>query len=337
MLKYIANRILLAIPTLVVISIISFIIIQLPPGDLLTSYLAELRQREGEEAANAYAEIIDQYREEYGLNQPIHIQYYKWMRNILLKGDFGRSFEHYRPVKELIWERLGLTVLLTGTTMIFTWMLAIPIGVLSATKQYSIPDYFFSFVSFLGLGIPNFLIALVLMWVAFSYFGTAVTGLFSPEYVDAPWNVAKISNLLSHIWLPVFVLGIGGTAGLIRTMRANMLDEMHKPYVQVARAKGLQERRVIWKYPVRIALNPFISQLGSSFPRLVSGATIVSIVLNLQTSGPVLLRALLSQDMHLAGAFILLLSTLTVIGTLVSDILLVLTDPRIAFGSKATA
>jgi peptide/nickel transport system permease protein len=337
MLKYIANRIVLAIPTLFVISVISFVIIQLPPGDLLTSYLAELRQREGEEAANAYAQVIDQYREEYGLNQPIYVQYYKWMRNILLKGDFGRSFEHYRPVKELIWERLGLTVLLTGSTMIFTWMLAIPIGVLSATRQYSVADYFFSFVSFLGLGIPNFLIALVLMWVAFAYFDTAITGLFSPEYVDTPWSADKILNLLSNLWLPIVVLGISGTAGLIRTMRANMLDEMHKPYVQVARAKGLQERRVTWKYPVRIALNPFISQLGSSFPRLVSGATIVSIVLNLQTSGPVLLRALLSQDMYLAGAFILLLSTLTVVGTLVSDILLAFADPRIAFESRATA
>jgi peptide/nickel transport system permease protein len=336
MLKYIARRILLAIPTLFVISIISFVIIQLPPGDLLTSYLAELRQREGEEAANAYAEVIEQYREEYGLNQPIWVQYYKWMRNILLRGDFGRSFEHYRPVKELIWERLGLTVLLTGSTMIFTWLLAIPIGVLSATRQYSLADYFFSLVSFVGLGIPNFLIALVLMWVSFAYFDLSITGLFSPEYVDAPWSLAKIANMLSHLWLPVLVLGISGTAGLIRTMRANTLDEMNKPYVQVARAKGLQERRMTWKYPVRIALNPFISQLGSSFPRLVSGATIVSIVLNLQTSGPVLLRALLSQDMYLAGAFILLLSTLTVVGTLVSDILLAVADPRIAFSAQSS-
>ena len=331
MLRYIFRRVLLAIPTLIVISIIAFAIIQLPPGDYLTSYIAGLRVTEGEEAANAYREIIDQLRVQYGLDKPVYVQYAKWVSNIILRGDFGYSFEQKRAVNLLIWERLGLTVLLTGTTLIFTWLLAIPIGVLSATKQYSLADYFFTFWSFVGLGVPNFLVALILMWVAFAYFDLSITGLFSPEFIDVPWSLARFGNMMSHIWVPVLVLGMGGSASLIRTMRANMLDELNKPYVQVARAKGLKEWRLIWKYPVRLALNPFVSSIASAFPQLVSGATIVSIVLNLPTTGPLLLRSLLSQDMFLAGSFILLLSVLTLIGTLVSDILLVLVDPRIAF------
>jgi peptide/nickel transport system permease protein len=331
MAKYILKRILLAIPTLIVVSIVSFVVIQLPPGDFLTSYIAQVRATEGDAAASQLISIIPQLEAQYGINQPLHVQYFKWITNIITRGDFGYSFEQKQPVNVLIWERLGLTVLLTGITLIFTWLLAIPIGVLSATRQYSFGDYFFTFTSFVGLGLPNFLIALVLMWIAFAYFDTSITGLFSSEYVSQPWSLAKVGNLLSRIWLPVVVLGLGGTASLIRTMRANLLDELNKPYVETARAKGVSEERLIWKYPVRIALNPFVSSLGWALPQLVSGATIVSIVLNLQTTGPLLLRSLLSQDMYLAGSFILLLSTLTVIGTLISDILLALLDPRIAY------
>jgi peptide/nickel transport system permease protein len=329
--RYILKRVLLAIPTLIVVSVISFVVIQLPPGDFLTSYIAQVRQTEGDAAANSLTSVIPALEEQYGLNKPIYEQYAIWMKNILTKGDFGYSFEEKRPVSELIWERLGLTILLTGLTLIFTWLLAIPIGVLSATRQYSLGDYFFTFMSFVGLGIPNFLIALVLMWLAFSYFDTSITGLFSPEYAEAPWSLAKFGDMLTKIWLPIVVLGLGGTASLIRTMRANLLDELHKPYVEAARAKGVKENTLIWRYPVRIALNPFVSSIGWAFPQLVSGATIVSIVLNLPTTGPLLLRSLLSQDMYLAGSFVLLLSVLTVVGTLVSDILLALLDPRIVY------
>ncbi len=331
MARYILQRVLLAIPTLILVSIISFAIIQLPPGDYLTSYIAQVRQSEGDAAANQLGSLVVQLRAQYGLDQPIHVQYYRWVSNILLRGDFGYSFEQKMPVNILIWERLVLTVVLTGTTLIFTWLLAIPIGVLSATRQYSIGDYFFTFLSFVGLGIPNFLIALILMWIAFRYFNTTITGLFSPEYANAPWSLAKFGDLMSRIWLAVVVLGLGGTASLIRTIRANLLDELNKPYVEAARAKGLTERELIWKYPVRLALNPFISSVGWALPQLISGATIVSIVLNLPTTGPLLLRSLLAQDMYLAGSFVLMLSVLTVVGMLISDILLALMDPRIVY------
>jgi peptide/nickel transport system permease protein len=331
MARYIVRRILLAIPTLILVSIISFIIIQLPPGDFLTAYIAQVRQMEGDQAANQLQGIIPQLKAQYGLDQPFHVQYLLWIRNILLKGDFGYSFEQKQPVSTLIWERLGLTIVLTSATLLFTWLLAIPVGVFSAVRQYSLGDYFFTFLGFIGLGIPNFLIALILMWIAFAYFDTSITGLFSEEYIDAPWSLARLADMLKHLWLPIIVLGLGGTASLIRTMRANLLDELNKPYVEAGRAKGLSEQRLIWKYPVRIALNPFISSIGWALPQLVSGATIVSIVMNLPTTGPLMLRSLLAQDMYLAGAFVLLLSTLTVIGMLISDVLLALFDPRIKY------
>lgn len=331
MTTYIFRRVLLAIPTLIAITVMSFVIIQLPPGDFLTSYIAERRAIEGDAAADALNELVDQLRTRYGLDEPLHVQYFTWITNILFEGDFGYSFEQQQPVSRLIWERLGLTLILTSSTLVFTWLLAIPIGVISATKQYSWQDYLFTFISFVGLGVPNFLLALILMYIAFAYFDLTITGLFSPEYVSAPWSVDKVLNMLSHIWVPVIVLGVSGTAGLIRTMRANLLDELNKPYVDTARAKGVKEAHLIWKYPVRIALNPFISSIGWALPRLISGATIVSIVLSLPTTGPLLLRSLLSQDMFLAGSFVLLLSVLTVIGTLISDILLVMLDPRIAY------
>lgn len=316
----------MAIPTMFVISIVSFALIQLPPGDFLTSYAATLSQQ----GDTIPPEQLEALREAYGLGQPMYVQYFKWIRGIF-RGDFGRSLEWGMPVQDLIWERLALTVVLSAATFIFIWTLAIPIGIYSATHQYSILDYIFTFFGFLGLGIPNFMLALVLMWMGFAYFGQEVGGLFSPEYKNAPWDLARVWDMIKHLWIPMVVLGTAGTAGLIRTMRANTLDEINQPYVETGRAKGLTERRVIWKYPVRVALNPFISTAGWALPELVSGATIVAVVLSLPTVGPLLLRALLSQDMYLAGAIILLISVLTIIGTFISDILLAWLDPRIRY------
>ncbi len=328
MLEFIVRRTLLAILTLFVISIVSFTLIQLPPGDFLTNYAAMLAEM-GE--GGIPAEQLVALQEAYGLNQPVYVQYFKWITGILLRGDFGMSLEWKRPVAELIWERIGLTVVLTGATVLITWLLAIPIGVYSATHQYSKLDYFFTTLGFLGLATPNFMIALVLMWIAFSVFGQDVGGLFSEEFKNAPWSLAKVMDMLSHLWIPILVLGTEGMAGLIRTMRANLLDELHKPYVIAARARGLSEWRLIWEYPVRVALNPFISTIGYVFPHLVSGSVIVAVVLNLQIAGPLYLRALQSQDMYLAGAFILLFGVMTIIGTLISDLLLAWLDPRIRY------
>src|SRR5262245_18751 len=326
MLQFILRRVLMAIPPRFVISFVSFILIQLPPGHFLTSYAAT-RSQQGDIIP---PEQLEALREAYGLGQPMYIQYFKWMRGIF-HGDFGQSLEWGMPVKDLIWERLALTVVLSGATFLFVWTLAIPIGIYSATHQYSILDYLFTFFGFLGLGIPNFMLALVLMWVGFAYFGQDVGGLFSPEFKNEPWSMARVWDMMAHLWIPMLVLGTAGTAGLIRTMRANTLDEVNQPYVETARAKGLTEQKVIWKYPVRVALNPFVSTAGWALPELVSGATIVAVVLSLPTVGPLLLRALLSQDMYLAGAIILLISVLTIIGTLISDILLAWLDPRIRY------
>lgn len=326
MLAYIGKRLLLMIPTLIAISIVSFIIIQLPPGDYLTTYVTRL-QASGDLVE---PEVIDALYRRYGLDKPIHLQYVKWITN-MLSGDFGWSMDWDRPVGELIWERLALTMVISSATLLFTWLVAFPIGFYSAVRQYSIGDYFATFISFLGVATPNFLLALVLMWIAFSQFGQSVGGLFSPEYVDAPWSFAKVKDLIGHLWIPMVVLGTSSTAGLIRVMRANLLDELHKPYVLTARSKGLSEARLLVKYPVRAALNPFVSSVGWILPSLVSGSTIVAVVLSLPTSGPLYLRALRSQDMFLAGSFMLMLSALTVLGTLISDILLAWLDPRIRF------
>ncbi|HEU5012259.1 MAG TPA: ABC transporter permease [Roseiflexaceae bacterium] len=325
MLQYIVRRILYMIPTLFIISIISFAIIQLPPGDFLSSYVATLRAQ-GEDIDPTALTVLKQ---QYGLDQPIYVQYGKWMSNILLHGDFGLSFEWREPVANLIWERIGLTMLISGLTILVTWVIAIPAAVYVATHQYSFLDYLISFISFVGLGTPGFLVALIFLWVMLSLFGINATGLFSPEYINAPWSFAKFANMMQHIWAPVLILAIDNSAGIIRTVRANLLDELNRPYVETARAKGLKERALIWKYPVRVALNPFFSTVGWTLAALVSGETLIAVVLNLQTSGPLLLRALISQDMYLAGAFVLLLSALTVIGTLLSDILLAWADPRI--------
>ncbi len=327
MLQYIGRRLLMLIPTLIAISIISFVIIQLPPGDFLTAYLGQLRTTGTELDESEIAAM----RVRYGLDTPIYVQYAKWMWGVL-HGDFGMSFLWNKPVSELIGERLALTFVISLTTLMVTWIIALPIGVYSATHQYSVGDYFFTAISFIGKGIPDFMIALILMWIALSKFGVSAGGLFSSAYREAPWSMAKVWDLLKHLWVPTIVLGLGGTAGLIRVMRANLLDELHKPYVNTARAKGLTERRTLWKYPVRLALNPFVSTVGFSLPGLISGATIISVVLNLPTNGPLMLGALTSQDMYLAGSFVLILSAATVIGTFISDILLAWLDPRIRLG-----
>lgn len=324
---FILRRLLYMIPTVIVISIISFAIIQLPPGDYLTSLIAQLASS-GESIDNAQVIAL---RERYGLDAPIWVQYWKWVSNIVLHGDFGQSFEWNRPVATMIWERLGLTFLVSFVTLIVVWVIALPIGIYSAVRQYSLGDYVFTFFGFIGLAIPNFLLALVLMYLALIWFGQSAGGLFSPEFVDAPWSWARVADLAGHMWIPVVVIGTSSMAALIRVMRANLLDELYKPYVTTARAKGLPEWRVILQYPVRVALNPFVSTIGWILPSLVSGAVIVSVVLSLPTTGPLLLRALLSQDMYLAGTVILLLSVLTVVGTLISDILLALLDPRVRY------
>ncbi len=325
MLKFIAGRLALFIPTLIAISIVTFVVIQLPPGDYVSSYLMELEQS-GQEVTEELAAAL---RQRYGLDQPMVIRYFKWIGNIILRGDFGYSMQWNRPVGDLIWERLGWTVAISLATMLFTWAVAFPIGVYSATHQYSQLDYLYTFVGFIGQSIPSFLIALVLMWLGYRWFGLDIGGLFSEAYREAPWSWAKFVDLLNHLWVPMVVLGTAGAAGLIRTLRANLLDEIRKPYVVTARAKGLPERRVIWRYPVRVAINPFISATAYMLPELISGATIVSVVLSLPTTGPMQLRALMSQDMYLAGSFLFLLSSLTVVGTLISDILLAWVDPRI--------
>jgi peptide/nickel transport system permease protein len=327
MLQYIARRIVLMIPTLFLVSIVAFIIIQLPPGDYLTSYVTQLA---------SMGDLVDEstiqaLRDRYGLGQPIYVQYLRWIGN-MLQGDFGHSMEWNRPVWGLLWERLPLTFVLSLATLLVTWIIAFPIGVFSAVKQYSIGDYIATFIGFLGLATPDFLLALVIMWVLFAFFNQSVGGLFSPDFQDAGWSLAKVWDLVKHLVVPMIILGASGTASLIRIMRANLLDELHKPYVVTARSKGLSEPRLLLKYPVRAALNPFVSTAGWYLPALVSGSTIVAVVLNLPITGPLLLRALMSQDMYLAGSFIFMLSTLTIIGTLISDILLAWLDPRIRLG-----
>ena len=329
MFALVAKRILWMIPTLLLISVISFSIIQLPPGDYLTSYIAALSET-GETVAE---EQVAALRKRYSLDEPLTVQYFKWLWGIL-HGDLGMSFEWNRPVKQLIGERILLTSIISIVTLLFTWSIAIPIGIYSAVRQYSWGDYLFTFLGFIGLATPGFLLALIFMYVAYSVFGISVGGLFSPEYQNAPWSVARFADLLAHLWIPVIVIGLAGTAGLIRVMRGNLLDELRKQYVLTARAKGVPRIKLLLKYPVRVALNPLISTIGWLLPAIVSGATIVSVVLGLPTTGPLLLRALMNQDMYLAGSMVMLLSSLTVIGTLISDLLLLWLDPRIRFEQK---
>ena len=326
MLNYIIRRVLLMIPTLVTISILIFIIIQLPPGDIITSRLQEL-QAEGQDISE---EQIEALRARYNLNDPLHIQYFKWIGGILV-GNMGYSVMYGQSVNNLIWERLGFTLLITFSATLLTWLIAFPVGVYSALRQYSFLDYAATLMAFVGLATPNFLLALVLMYLGYEWFGIAVGGLFSPEYASAAWSMGKLGDLLAHLWIPAVVIGMGGTAGMVRIMRANLLDELGKPYVTTALAKGLHPIRLVIKYPLRIALNPFISTVGWMLPHLISGAAIIAVVLSLPTTGPLLLDSLKNQDMYLAGSFLLMLSALTVIGTLLSDILLAITDPRIRY------
>ena len=308
------------------ITVVDFVVIQLPPGDYVSTLINQMMRQGAQEVK---PEVIEQLREQYGLNDTLPEQYLKWMRNIILKGDFGYSMTFKRDASEIIMERLPLTFTLTLSSVLLIWVVALPIGVYSAVRKYSLGDYLFTFLGMIGLAVPNFLFALILMYLSYRYGGQALIGLFSEEYANAPWSFAKVLDLLSHLWIPVLIIGIGGTAGLIRTMRANLLDELNRPYVDTARAKGMSEWRLLWKYPIRYALNPFVSTIGWILPGLVAGEVIVSIVLNLPTSGPVLLNALLQQDMFVAAGFILMLSSLTVVGTFVSDMLLVILDPRI--------
>lgn len=325
MLGFIIKRLCFMVPSLFIVSFLAFVLIQLPPGDYVTTYIATLAASNEQVDQNAAADL----RARFGLEEPFIVQYLMWMKGIVTRGDFGLSFEWQQPVSGLIWERMAFTLLVTGSTLVMTWGLAFPLGVYSAVRQYSIGDYFFTFLGFLGLAIPSFLLALVMMYIAVVEFGQQVGGLFSDQYVNAPWSWDRFVDLLQHLWVPVIILATNGTASLIRIMRANMLDELHRPYVTTARAKGLSEFRLLVKYPVRLAVNPFISTIGWLLPNLISGGLIVGVVLSLPTAGPLLLQALMAQDMYLAGAFILLMCALTLIGTLISDILLALVDPRI--------
>lgn len=324
---YILKRLLYMIPTLIGMSLISFVIIQLPPGDFLTSLISAIAESgQGLDQAS-----IDRLTALYGLDQPFYVQYWKWISGIVFRGDFGWSFDWGQPVSRLLWDRMGITLLVSGLSLVLIWALAIPIGIYSAVRRYSIGDYVFTFLGFVGLAVPTFILALGLMYVSFTYFGLNVGGLFSPEYETAPWSLAKFWDLLQHLWIPIVVIAISSTAALIRVMRANLSDELSKPYVVTARAKGLSEFTLIMRYPVRLALNPFVSTIGWVLPSLISGVTITAIVLNLPMAGPLLLRALVSQDMYLAGAFILIMSVLTLVGMLLSDILLAILDPRIRY------
>ena len=324
MLAYLAQRFLLAILTVWAVSVLSFFIIQLPAGDYVDAYIA-LQRETGTLVSTQEAENL---RLQYGLDQPVYVQYAKWVA-LILQGNFGMSMEWRRPVLEVIGDRLALTIVVSVVALLFTWAVALPIGIYSAVRQYSIGDYLFTFVGFFGLATPSFLLALVILYLAFSLFGANVGGLFSSEFKLAPWSMAKVWDLAKHLPVPALILALSATAQLIRVMRANLLDEVRKPYVVTARARGLPERRVILKYPVRVALNPFASTLGYLFPHIVSGSIIVSVVLSLPTMGPVLLRSLQSQDMFLAGTIVLLIGVMTVIGTFFSDMVLLLIDPRI--------
>jgi len=326
MLPYIVRRIFVMIPTLLVISAVVFFIIQLPPGDYLETYIAEL-QAQGESVDQGRIQFL---REQYGLDEPMWQQYLTWLWG-LAQGDLGFSFEYQLPVSDVIGDRFLLTAIIAVATVIFTYVVAFPIGVYSAVRQYSTGDYVFTFIGYLGLATPNFLLALVLLYFANVWFGTSIGGLMDPELEEAPWTFEKIGSLLEHIWIPMIVIGTAGTASLIRRLRANLLDELHKQYVTTARAKGLGEAKTIFKYPLRLALNPFIADIGNLLPNIISGAVLVSVVLGLPTNGPLLLRALQSQDMYLAGAFLMFEATLVVIGVMLSDLALAALDPRIRF------
>ncbi len=325
MIAYVARRALVAIPTLLLISVISFILIQLPPGDFLQQRIVELEERYGDTSSLVEVEAL---RAKYGLDKPVWMRYLYWMKG-LLHGDLGESFRYEEDVNKLIWDRLLFTVIISISSLLVSYAIAIPAGVFSATKRNTIGDYVVSFLAFVGMSMPGFLLALVLLAVGMAWFDVALVGLFSPKYADAPWTWAKLADLLRHLWIPVVVVGINGTAGLMRIMRGNLLNVLGEQFVQTARAKGLRERIVIWKHAVRIAINPLISIAGMSLPAILSGSTIVSIVLSLPTMGPLLFQSLQDQDMFLAGSLIMMYSLLLIVGNLLADIALAWVDPRI--------
>ena len=327
MIQFLARRFLLMIPTLFVISVISFVVIELPPGDFLTTYL---QKQEDLHASGISEEIIAGMQQRWGLDRPWYWRYFRWITNFV-QGDLGFSLDHMKPVNEIVGERLLLTMVVSLASLLFAWGMAIPIGVYSAVRQYSTGDYILTFLGFIGLAVPNFMLALVLMYVSYSLFDASVGGLFSREYLIAPWSLGKVIDLLKHLWIPMIVVGTAGTASTIRVMRANLLDELRKNYVVAARVGGLKEMALLVKYPIRVAINPLISTIGWLLPTLISGATITAVVLGLPTVGPVFLRALQVQDMYMAGSVVMLLATATVIGTVLSDILLAAIDPRIRF------
>ena len=318
------------IPLVFFISVVVFFIIQLPPGDFMSTYAAQMAE-DGEEVS---LEIIEDLREDYGLDQPWYIQYSKWLYNIVAEGDFGYSFSHNRPVMDIIREKMAVTLLISGITFIFTYVVAISIGVYTALRQYSLGDYIFTVIGFLGMATPNFLLAIILMFLSFKFSGDPMLGIMSPQFVGAPMSGDKFLNILQHLVIPVIVIGTAGTSGLIRVMRAQILDELNQPYVITARAKGLAERVILRKYVIRAALNPIVSTIGWSLTGIFTGSTITAIVLNLPTQGPVMYKALISQDMYLAGTWLLFMAVLTVMGTLISDILLAWLDPRIRLMGK---
>jgi peptide/nickel transport system permease protein len=341
MLRYLIQRVLVMVPTLLIISFLIFVIIQAPPGDFLETTLAELQAR-GE---NMDPNQIENLRALYGLDQPFHVQYLRWLfgqwdglthiKGGLIFGDLGYSFEYNQPVSDIVGDRLTLTIIVSIASILFVWIVSFPIAVYSATHQYSLFDYIFTFIGYLGLATPSFLIALVLLYFANIWFGTSIGGLMDAAYVGQPWSAAKFWSIMEHMWVPVLVIGLPGTAGMIRRLRANLLDELNKQYVTTGRAKGLPPLKLLVRYPLRISLNPFIADIGSLLPELISGSVIVSVVMSLPITGPMLLSALRSQDMYLAGSFLMFMAFLTVVGVFISDILLALLDPRIRLGAGA--
>ncbi len=327
MLRYIAHRLLVMIPTVLAISVVTFIIINLPPGDFLSAQISEL-QAQGE---GVQTERIEYLRELYGLDRPLWQQYFHWLWG-LLHGDLGWSFEYDQPVSSVIGDKIFLTVVISLATVVFTWIVAFPIAIYSATHKYSWGDHGLTLLGFLGLATPNFLLALVMLYFANVWFGTTIGGLMEPQYLDQPMSWGKFVSVLQHLWIPVIIIGTSGTAAMIRRLRANLMDELQKPYYVTAKAKGLPPGRALVKYPLRMSLNPFIADIGNLLPDLISGSALVAVVLSLPTTGPVLVRALQSQDMYLAGSFLMLESFLVVIGVLISDLLLAWLDPRIRFG-----
>jgi peptide/nickel transport system permease protein len=325
MLIFIIRRLLIMVPFLFLVSIIAFVVIQLPPGSFVDSYVTNLRMHGG----TVNADQVESIKALYGLDKPLLTQYGIWISKIVFSGDFGNSFRYNRPVAEILMERVPLTMAISLSAILLTWLMAVPLAILSATRQYSVWDHFLTFISLIGLAVPSFLMALTIMFIVYSQTGWLINGLFSPDFREAPWSLAKFADLLKNVWLPLLVLSLGGLATISRVLRASLLDELNKQYVTTARAKGLSEWRLIFRYPLRVAINPLLSTLGWMLPAIVGGEVVVSKVLNIPTVGPVLLEATMTQDMYLAGGIVLILSALTVVGTFVSDILLALNDPRI--------